>query len=114
MFFGKASRMVQHICTDYRCVSAVTVPNCFPMPRMEDCFARFVSKLDLFKGCWQVPLTHRASEISAFVTPDCFFNTRLWPLVCITLQPSFRDWLISFLLMFQIAMHIYLHMHFIH
>ena len=34
--------------------------------------ARYVTKLDLLKGCWQVPLTARASEISAFVTPDKF------------------------------------------
>ncbi len=46
---------------------------------MEDCVddvgsARFVTKLDLLKGYWQVPLTERAAEISAFVTPDNFLN----------------------------------------
>ncbi len=46
---------------------------------MEDCVdnlgsARYVSKLDLLKGYWQVPLTSRASEISAFVTPDSFLQ----------------------------------------
>lgn len=30
--------------------------------------AVFITKLDLLKGYWQVPLTPRASEISAFVT----------------------------------------------
>ncbi len=30
--------------------------------------------LDLLKGYWQVPLTARASEISAFVTPDSFLQ----------------------------------------
>ncbi len=69
-------------CTDYRRVNAVTVPDCFPMPRMEDCVdsigsARFVSKLDLLKGYWQVPLTPRASEISAFVTPDRFLQYKV-------------------------------------
>ncbi len=69
-------------CTDYRHVNAVTVPDCFPMPRMEDCVdsvgsARFVSKLDLLKGYWQVPLTPRASEISAFVTPDRFLQYKV-------------------------------------
>lgn len=62
-------------CTDYRKVNAVTRPDCYPLPRMEDCIdnigsARFVTKLDLLKGYWQVPLTSRASQISAFVTPD--------------------------------------------
>ncbi len=32
--------------------------------------ATFVSKLNLLKGYWQVPLTPRAAKISAFVTPD--------------------------------------------
>ncbi len=46
---------------------------------MEDCIdnlgsARYVSKLDLLKGYWQVPLTSRASDISAFVTPDNFLQ----------------------------------------
>lgn len=46
--------------TDYRNVNAVTVPDSYPLPRMEECIdnlgtARFVSKLDLLKGDWQVP-----------------------------------------------------------
>ncbi len=66
-------------CTDYRKVNAVTVPDCYPLPRMEDCVdsvgsAKFVSKLELLKGYWQVPLTPRASDISAFVTPDSFLQ----------------------------------------
>lgn len=32
------------------------------------------SKLDLLKRYCQVPLIERASEISAFVTPDCFLQ----------------------------------------
>lgn len=44
---------------------------------MEDCIdnlgsAKFVSKLDLLKGFWPVPLTDRAAVISAFVNPDHF------------------------------------------
>lgn len=46
---------------------------------MEDCIDnlgtdKFVSKLDLLKGYWQVPLTERASLIYAFVTPDYFLQ----------------------------------------
>ncbi len=66
-------------CTDFRKVNAVTKPDSFPLPRMEDCVdrvgsARFVTKLDLLKGYWQVPLTAHAAEISAFVTPDYFLQ----------------------------------------
>ena len=56
-------------------VNAVTKTDTFPLPRIEDCIdkvgnAKFVSKFDLLKGFWQVPLTSRAKEISAFATPD--------------------------------------------
>ena len=66
-------------CTDYRKVNAVTKPDCFPLPRMEDCIdqvgsARFVSKFDLLKGYWQVPLTSRAREIAAFITPKGLYS----------------------------------------
>ncbi len=66
-------------CTDYRKVNAMTKPDSFPLPRMEDCVdkvgaATYVTKLDLLKGYWQVPLTSRASEISAFVTPDALLQ----------------------------------------
>ena len=61
-------------CTDYRKVNKVTKPDSYPLPRMEDCIdqvgaAKFVSKFDLLKGYWQVPLSARAREISAFITP---------------------------------------------
>lgn len=57
----------------------MTVPDSFPLPRMEDCIdsigpAEYITKLDLLKGYWQVPLTPRASDISAFVTPDHFMQ----------------------------------------
>lgn len=49
------------------------------MPRIDDCIdtigsACYVTKLDLLKGYWQVPLSPRASEISAFATSDSFLQ----------------------------------------
>ena len=46
-------------------------------PPGDDCIdkignAKFVSKFNLLKGYWQVPLTDRAKEISAFCTPDSY------------------------------------------
>ena len=41
--------------------------------------AKFVSKLDLLKGYWQVPLTTRAKEISAFAIPDGLYQYKVMP-----------------------------------
>lgn len=51
---------------------------------MEECVdevghAKFVSKLDLLKGYWQVPLTQHACEISTFVTPNGLFSYKVMP-----------------------------------
>lgn len=67
-----------------RKVNGVTKPDCYPLPRVEDCVdhvgsARYVTKLDLLKGYWQVPLTPRVKEISTFVTPDTFFQYMVMP-----------------------------------
>ncbi len=66
-------------CTYFRKVNSLIVPDCFPLPRIDECIdnvgaAKFVSKLDMLKGYWQVSLTPRASDISAFVTPDSFLQ----------------------------------------
>ena len=71
-------------CTDYRKVNGVTKPDCYPLPRIDDCVdnvgcAKYVTKLDLLKGYWQVPLTPRAQVISAFVTPDAFLEYTVMP-----------------------------------
>ena len=70
-------------CTDYRKLNAVTKPDSFPLPRIEDCIdevgaAKFVTKLDLLKGYWQVLLTERAREVSAFITPKGLFSYVIW------------------------------------
>ena len=66
-------------CTDYRKVNQVTKADSFPLPRIEDCVdrvgsARFVTKCDLLKGYYQIPLTPRAQEIAAFVTPSGLYS----------------------------------------
>jgi hypothetical protein len=72
------------LCTDFRKVNSVTKTDSYPFPRIDDCIdkigsAKFVSKFDLLKGYWQVPLTERAKEISAFVTPDGLFQYKVMP-----------------------------------
>ncbi len=78
------SDQTPRFCNDYRKVNAVTKPDSFPLPCMDDCVdrvgsAKYVTKLDLLKGYWQVPLSQRASEVSAFVTPDHFLQYTVMP-----------------------------------
>lgn len=80
----KADTTNLRFCSDFRKVNSVTKPDSYPLPRVDDCVdrvgsARFVSKFDLLKGYWQVPLTQRAKEISAFVIPDGLFAYRRMP-----------------------------------
>ena len=70
--------------TDLRRVNSVSKTDSFPIPRIDDCIdrignAKFVSKFDLLKGFWQIPLTKRASEVSAFVTPDGLYQYKVMP-----------------------------------
>lgn len=62
------------LCTDFRKLNAVTVPDPFPMPRVEALIdrvgkAKYMSKLDMTKGYWQIPLTQEARPLTGFVTP---------------------------------------------
>lgn len=61
-------------CTDYWKVNGVTKPHAYPLLCMKDCVdqvgsAQYVSKFDLVKGYWLIPLSKRAREISGFITP---------------------------------------------
>ena len=73
-------------CIDFRKVNSVTKTDAYPSPRLEYCIDRigqasFVSKFDLLKGYWQVPLTHRAKQVSAFCTSDQLYLCRVsWTL----------------------------------
>ena len=39
-----------------------------------------MKKKDLLKGFWQIPLTDRAKDISAFVTPDGLYQYKVMSL----------------------------------
>ncbi|KAJ8026619.1 hypothetical protein HOLleu_31507 [Holothuria leucospilota] len=78
---GDATPIKQH---PYREVNAVTRTDSYPIPRIDDCIDRigkatYVSKFDLLKGYWEIPLTERARKISAFVTPDGLFQYKVMP-----------------------------------
>uniref|UniRef100_A0A8C2BUT8 Gypsy retrotransposon integrase-like protein 1 n=1 Tax=Cyprinus carpio TaxID=7962 RepID=A0A8C2BUT8_CYPCA len=54
------SDSTHRFCTDYHKVNSINKPDSFPLHGIEDCVdrdgsARYVTKLDLLKGYWQVP-----------------------------------------------------------
>ena len=71
-------------CTEFRKVNDKTKSDSFPIPRIADCIdqignAKLVSTFDMLKGYWQVPLTQRAREISAFVTLSGLYQYKVMP-----------------------------------
>ena len=71
-------------CTDFCKSNAVIKSGSFPIPSIDDCIdkighAKFVSKLDLLMGFWQVPLTERAKKLSVFVTPKSLYQYKIMP-----------------------------------
>ena len=66
----------------FRKLNSVTKTDTFPIPRIDDCIdkvgkAKYVTKIDLLKGFYQVPLTERAKELSAFVTPSGLYQFKV-------------------------------------
>ena len=63
------------LCTDYRKVNNLSKTDTFFISRMDDFIdkiknLKYITRFDLLKGFWQITLTERAKEISAFVTLD--------------------------------------------
>jgi len=72
------------LCTDFRKVNSCTVPDPFPLPRIEDLIdrvgkAKYLTKLNMTRGYWQVPLDDPFMPISAFVTSFGHFQWHYMP-----------------------------------
>ena len=71
-------------CIDFRRVNALTKVDTYPLPRVDDSVDRigsatFITKVDLVKGYWQVPLTERAKEIASFVANGAVYQCQVMP-----------------------------------
>jgi len=71
-------------CVDYRRVNDVTLPDAYPLPRVEDLIdkigrAKYLTKIDLSRGYWQVPMVDDFVPVSAFVTPHGQFQWKFMP-----------------------------------
>jgi len=71
-------------CVDYRRLNDVTLPNAYPLPRVEDLIdkvrqANYLTEIDLSRGYWQVPMEDNSIPISAFVTLHGQFQWKYMP-----------------------------------
>ena len=72
------------ICIDYRRLNELSLFDGYPIPRISEVFerighAKFLSRLDLSKGYYQVPLSDDTKEKSAFVTPFGLYEFNVMP-----------------------------------
>ncbi|XP_047479369.1 uncharacterized protein LOC125032316 [Penaeus chinensis] len=72
------------LCTDYRKLNKVTIPDSYPLPLIEELVdsigqAKFITKIDMQKGYYQIGLTDNAKIISAFITPFGLYNYTVMP-----------------------------------
>ena len=66
---------IVRVCVDFRKLNRITEVDPEPMTTAEDLFPRlsgkkFLSKIDLTKGYWQIPVAPEDVHKTAFVTPD--------------------------------------------
>ena len=71
-------------CVDYRRVNAVSRRDAFPIPDIHDALdhlrgAKYFATVDLLSGYWQLGMTDRARERSAFCTRRGLFNFTRMP-----------------------------------
>jgi hypothetical protein len=69
------------LCTDFRRLNLLTVADPFPMPRIDSLLdklggAKFMTKLDMTKGYWQIPIAESSIPLTGFVTPSGHFQWR--------------------------------------
>jgi len=71
-------------CVDYRRLNAVSKSDAFPLPSIQDALdhlqgAKWFATIDLLSGYWQLGMTERAKEASAFCTRRGLFHFTRMP-----------------------------------
>ena len=71
-------------CVDYRKLNSITTKDSYPLPRIDDSLAalsgnQFFSGLDLNAGYWQIPMSEKDKDKTAFLTDDGLFEFNVMP-----------------------------------
>ncbi|XP_058858753.1 retrovirus-related Pol polyprotein from transposon 17.6 [Acipenser ruthenus] len=71
-------------CNDFRQLNQVSKFDSYPMPRVDELIerlgsAKYLTTLDLTKGYWQIPLSPKSREKTAFATPLGLFQYKVMP-----------------------------------
>ena len=56
------------LCVDYRALNEFTIKNKYPLPRIDDLFYKYFSKIDLRSGYFQLKMRESDIPKIAFVT----------------------------------------------
>ena len=72
------------LCCDYKVINSHTKLDEEPLPNPEDLFlklqkAKIFSKCDLARGFWQIPLTDRCKQFTAFKTHQGLYTWNVMP-----------------------------------
>ena len=83
------------LCIDYRKLNKLTVPDAFPLPRIDetlDAFAgcQLFTTLDLATGYWQIAMSPEDQSKTAFVTPLGLFEFTVLPMGCCNGPATFQ------------------------
>ena len=84
VLFVKKKDGTQRMCVDYRGLNKITVPNRYPLPRVDDLLdklqgAKVFSSLDLLSGYHQIRLQESDVPKTAFRTPFGLFEYKVMP-----------------------------------
>lgn len=72
------------VCIDYRRLNAITVPDTYPIPRIDDLLHAakpmpYMTSLDLKSGYWQIRIRKEDEEKTAFITPFGLYKFKRMP-----------------------------------
>lgn len=83
------------LCVDYRKLNSVTCKNAYPIPRTEDILrriqrAKYITRIDLAAAYHQIAMDPKSIPLTAFCTPDGFYEWLRMPFGLTNAPASFQ------------------------